>query len=172
MFQTTDKHRPSNNNQRAERMALFARAPVALLESGLGEFVQLSPVWLRAPETGLLMVQGRVGGDGQRFNVGEVTVTRCVLRLSADVRIDEKIVGVSYVLGRSHRQAQLAAIADALCQDEAIASKLQLTLLDPIAAQLNASKSVRAEKTATTKVDFFTVAREAKSQASSESEQS
>ena len=34
-------------------------------------------VALRAPETGLVMVRGRIGGTGAPFNVGEMTVTRC-----------------------------------------------------------------------------------------------
>ena len=36
---------------------------------------------LRAPETGTVMVQGRIGATGAPFNVGEMTVTRCALRL-------------------------------------------------------------------------------------------
>ncbi|MDT9071425.1 phosphonate C-P lyase system protein PhnG, partial [Escherichia coli] len=31
---------------------------------------------LRAPETGTVMVQGRIGATGAPFNVGEMTVTR------------------------------------------------------------------------------------------------
>jgi alpha-D-ribose 1-methylphosphonate 5-triphosphate synthase subunit PhnG len=73
---------PSGTNralQRASWMALLARAPLELLESDLGSRVSTSPHWQRAPKTGLMMVQGRIGGSGKRFNLGEVTVTRCAL---------------------------------------------------------------------------------------------
>ena len=102
---------------RQEWMGLLARAPLPLLEQALRDHVQHAPQWLRRPETGLMMVQGRAGGTGERFNLGEITVTRCALRLAG--ASPEAPVGVAYVLGRSHRQAQLAAVADALLQDPA-----------------------------------------------------
>ena len=37
---------------------------------------------IKRPETGTLMLEGRAGGAGQRFNMGEATMTRCVVRLS------------------------------------------------------------------------------------------
>ena len=45
------------------------------------------------------MLRGRIGNKGDRFNVGEVTMTRCVVRHRDD---DEGAVsvGVGYVLGR------------------------------------------------------------------------
>ena len=90
-------------------MALLARAPQTLLDQALQAHTAAEPLWLRRPETGLMMVQGRAGGTGERFNLGEITVTRCALRL-APTREDAP-VGVAYVLGRNHRQAQLAAVA-------------------------------------------------------------
>ena len=37
---------------------------------------------LRAPETGLVMLRGRMGATGAAFNLGEATVTRCAVRLT------------------------------------------------------------------------------------------
>ncbi len=37
---------------------------------------------MRAPENGLVMIRGRIGGDGARFNLGEATVSRAVVRLA------------------------------------------------------------------------------------------
>ena len=37
---------------------------------------------LREPENGLVMVRGRIGGDGAPFNLGEATVSRAAVRLS------------------------------------------------------------------------------------------
>jgi alpha-D-ribose 1-methylphosphonate 5-triphosphate synthase subunit PhnG len=115
--------------------------------------------WLRRPETGLMMVQGRVGGTGERFNLGEVTVTRCALRLNTTD--SDAPVGVYYLLGRNHRQAQLAAVADALLQDPAQHAELEANLLTPLREHLQAQNAARHARAQTTKVDFLTVAREA-----------
>ncbi len=144
---------------RAQWMALLARAPVELMEPALGPQALVTPHWLRAPQTGLMMVQGRVGGTGERFNVGEVTVTRCALRLQgAD---QDAAVGVAYVLGRSHRQAVLAAVADAMLQDPAQQSLLCTRLLNPLREHVNTQLAQRHARAQSTRVEFFTVAREA-----------
>jgi alpha-D-ribose 1-methylphosphonate 5-triphosphate synthase subunit PhnG len=147
MFHAFDSHPVDRPADRAQWMALLARAPMALLEPALGPHALCAPRWLRPPETGLVMVQGRVGGTGERFNLGEVTVTRCALRLP-DRRYEQAAVGVAYVLGRSHRQAQLAAVADALLQEPEQQAHL---------ARERARRHARAQ---TSKVEFFTVARE------------
>lgn len=150
------------NARRQEWMALLARAPNTLLDDIIGQHIEISePIWLRRPETGLMMIQARVGGSGERFNLGEVTVTRCALRLGE--RNAESPVGVAYVLGRNHRHAQLAAVADALLQDASHLSDLDNKLLQPIRKFLKDKESIRHTRTQSTKVDFFTVAREASS---------
>lgn len=139
-------------------MALLARAPAPLLESALADHASDEPLWLRMPETGLMMVQGRVGGTGERFNLGEVTVTRCALRMKGSPR--DSAVGVAYVLGRSHRKVQLAALADAMLQDPRFQELLELALLTPIRQHLLDELAQRQQRAQSTKVDFFTVARE------------
>ena len=158
MFQTIDKSAGDLTLQRSAWMALLARAPLALLEPALGHRAGDRPHWLRAPETGLMMVQARVGGTGERFNLGEVTVTRCALRLGEGSA--QAAVGVAYVLGRSHRQARLAAMADALLQNPAHLAELDQCLLGPIRQHLDLERAQRLARAETTKVDFFTVARE------------
>lgn len=144
---------------RADWMALLARAPQQLLDKSLAMHGAAQPQWLRRPETGLMMVQGRVGGTGERFNLGEVTVTRCALRLPEAPA--HAPVGVAYVMGRSHRHAQLAAVADALLQDPAHYNRLESSLLHPLREHLQQLQSLRHQRAQTTKVDFLTVAREA-----------
>ena len=121
--------------------------------------------WLRKPETGLMMVQGRIGGSGERFNVGEVTVTRCALRIAhlstASNENDNLYVGISYILGRSHKHARLAAIADALLQNPMQHDTIESILLVPLRKHLGTLQSQRREKAQSTKVDFLTIAREA-----------
>ena len=66
--------------------------------------------FVRKPEVGLVMVRGRAGGTGMQFNVGELPVARC------SVRLDDGTVGHAYVGGRSLRHAEIAAVLDALLQ--------------------------------------------------------
>lgn len=157
MFHAFDNPGPNRPLQRPDWMALLARAPLPLLESALGAQMAEELRWLRRPETGLMMVQGRVGGTGERFNLGEVTVTRCALRVGV---AEQAAVGVAYVLGRSHRQAQLAALADALLQDPLQQDGLDATLLTPARQHLARRRAEQAVRTQSTKVDFFTLARE------------
>jgi alpha-D-ribose 1-methylphosphonate 5-triphosphate synthase subunit PhnG len=108
---------------------------------------------LRPVETGLVTLRGRMGGSGPAFNIGEATVTR------AAVRLDNGLVGFSYLLGRSQRRARLAALIDALGQDPDWRTKLERSLVAPVAARQGAADArVRAD-TAATRVDFFTLVR-------------
>lgn len=141
-------------------MGLLARAPVDLLEAAIAPFAGPNPRWLRRPEAGLVMLRGRAGGSGERFNLGEATVTRCALRPDpAAIACDA--VGVAYVLGRSHRHAELAATADALLQDPSCAGALPADLLERIAAGVETRRRERLDKAQATRVEFFTLAREA-----------
>lgn len=108
---------------------------------------------LRPPQTGLVMLRGRIGGSGPAFNVGEATVTRAVLRLETGA------MGFSYLLGRSHRRARLAALVDALGQDRDCRAKLQQSLVAPVLARRAGAEAQRRAEAAATKVDFFTLVR-------------
>lgn len=146
----------AEQRKRADWLALLARSPLALLEPAL-------PLagpwrWLRAPETGLMMVQGRVGGTGERFNLGEVSVTRCTLRTTPGS--GEAMVGVGYVMGRSQPQAQAVALIDAMLQVPTLHERLTREVLEPVRQHLAAERAHRAQQAQRTKVEFFTVARE------------
>ncbi|HEY9096015.1 MAG TPA: phosphonate C-P lyase system protein PhnG [Hydrogenophaga sp.] len=158
MFHAFDNAGPDRPTPRPEWMALLARAPTPLLEAALAKHPAGPRQWLRRPETGLYMVQGRAGGTGERFNLGEMTVTRCALRAAAH---EGAPVGVAYVRGRSHRQAELAALADALLQDPQSHAALDRDLLTPLRQHLAQAQADRLVRAQSTKVDFFTVAREA-----------
>ena len=126
-----------------------------MLESALALVPAQSRTWLRRPETGLFMVQGRVGGTGNRFNMGEMTVTRCALRLACGT------AGVAYIQGRSHNRAEMAALADALLQTDQYRPLIETALLEPVSGYLHEKTQDQARKAQSTRVDFFTVAREA-----------
>jgi alpha-D-ribose 1-methylphosphonate 5-triphosphate synthase subunit PhnG len=73
---------------RAHWMSLLAKAPGAILAETVDQYTRRhgslpSYVWLRRPEIGLAMVRARTGGTGQQFNLGEMSVTRCALRLTS-----------------------------------------------------------------------------------------
>ncbi|MEK1889617.1 MAG: phosphonate C-P lyase system protein PhnG [Phyllobacterium sp.] len=108
---------------------------------------------LRGPETGLVMVRGRIGGGGAAFNLGEATVTR------ATVRLDGGAVGHAYALGRQGEKVRLAAVFDALWQQNAHRDAVETTVLAPIAQRLDDELKTRRAETAATKVDFFTMVR-------------
>lgn len=147
------KETSAPENPRKCWLSLLAKAPEgradALLAAagGAPKFE-----WLRAPEVGSVMVRGRAGGTGAPFNLGEMSVTRCALRLSTGE------VGHGYVQGRRKADAEAAALIDALMQTDR-ASHLQSSVLDVLAAEMDTEKAVRARKAAATKVNFFTMAR-------------
>jgi len=107
---------------------------------------------IRAPECGLVMLRGRIGGDGAPFNLGEATVTR------ATVRIGETL-GYAYLLGRCAQRARLAAIVDALGQDAEWRARLEEALVAPVTARRTAEQQAEAAETAKTRVNFFTLVR-------------
>ena len=145
----------SDNAQRAQWMGLLARSPLAVLQAWAARQEGLRHTWLRPPETGLLMVRGRAGGTGDKFNLGEMTITRCALRLPSGT------VGVAYIQGRSHRKAELAALADALLQQDASRERVQAELIEPLRTRIEAEAARAQRKAQATRVDFFTLAREA-----------
>ncbi|MGE0005077.1 MAG: phosphonate C-P lyase system protein PhnG [Parvibaculaceae bacterium] len=108
-------------------------------------------VYLRRPETGLVMLRGRIGGTGGAFNLGEATVTRCAVRLG------DGTVGQAFVMGRSHEHALAAAVCDALLQGDG--RDLAETVVAPLAQERAERDRDLALKNAATKVDFFTMVR-------------
>ena len=113
----------------------------------------LDYVELRVPETGLVMLRGRIGGDGAPFNLGEATVTR------AAVRIPSGEVGFGYVLGRDQNKARLSALCDALWQNADYRDALERDVLAPIRTRAAAERAHQRGQTAATRVDFFTLVR-------------
>ena len=109
--------------------------------------------WLRRPEVGMVMLRGRAGGSGSQFNLGQMTVTRCALRLASGK------AGLGYVQGRSKRHAELAALFDALMQDEARRGELESSIIGPLEEAQGAQRQLRSRKAAATKVNFFTLVR-------------
>lgn len=142
-----------DTEDRRRWMAVLARAPSGEIATLLAALPPLpAPERLRPPETGLVMVRGRAGGDGAPFNLGEMTVTRCVLRLATGE------TGHAYVQGRSKTKARQAALVDALMQGGRAAA-VRAAVIEPLAAAMAEAQRSRAAKAAATKVEFFTMVR-------------
>ena len=101
---------------------------------------------------GLVMVRGRTGGSGNPFNLGEATVARCTIRTGAGT------VGHAYCLGRDLRQAELAAVLDALLQDPASGPAMEAQVIAPLATAQAERRAQLARRAAATQVQFFTLA--------------
>ena len=138
-----------NQTDRQTWMGLLARARPARLAALMPDLPPHD--LLRGPEVGAVMVRGRVGGTGAPFNLGEMTVTRCSVRLA------DGAVGHAHVQGRDKAHARRAAVVDALLQSDAGGVRAQV--LTPLTAEETAARAVRATKAAATKVEFFTLVR-------------
>ena len=143
--------------ERQQWLKILANADGRLLQQLWQNFTDHHPTpdyqFIRQPETGLTMVRSRIGGTGQLFNLGEMTVTRCALRLSNGV------MGVSYINGRNHQHCETAALVDALLQNPATRQPLRQQLIEPLAQAQNAIKQQTDAEVRSTKVDFFTLVR-------------
>jgi alpha-D-ribose 1-methylphosphonate 5-triphosphate synthase subunit PhnG len=140
--------------QRQHWMGVLARAGVDALEDGFAALAP-PPVYrmVRPAETGLVMMRGRAGGDGAPFNLGELAVTRCVVKPA------DGPLGFGYVAGRDHRHAELAAVFDALLQQPSRRAAILEAVVDRLAADQARRRARRWSEAAATKVDFFTVVR-------------
>lgn len=133
-------------------LAVLARASREELESALARAGAAPHEAVRAPEAGMVMLRGRVGGTGDAFNLGEASVTRCAVRVG-------DTLGVGYTLGRDKRKAQIIAILDAMLQDAARRPALLKELVDPLAHSQAQARERAGRAVAASKVEFFTMVR-------------
>jgi alpha-D-ribose 1-methylphosphonate 5-triphosphate synthase subunit PhnG len=145
-----------HNTQQAQRqaaMAVLAHAEAGEIAARLRAIPLPGHQDLRAPENGLVMLRGRVGGDGAPFNLGEATVSRAAVRLASGE------VGFGYTLGRDGEKARLIALCDALVQSRDFGGLVERDVIAPLREQLMIRRKQSAEETAATKVDFYTMVR-------------
>ena len=144
----------AENSDRRRWMGLLARADAAQFNE-LWSNLNLSPefVVVKPAEQGLVMVRGRAGSSGSPFNLGEMTVTRCTIRL------ENGTIGHGYVSGRRVAYAQKAALVDALMQCDTYKQELEDKIISPLEVFEKNKKQEISRKVAATKVDFFTMVR-------------
>lgn len=151
-------HDQPDAGQRKAWLELLCTSHPENLKNLMDPIAQPAFQWLRKPQIGLYMVRGRMGGDGNPFNLGEVSVTRCVLRV--DSGGTDGIVGLGYTLGRKPAHAALCAMADAMLQNADTASTIRNQVLAPLElGRTKAAQQAHAHAQAT-RVEFYSVARE------------
>jgi alpha-D-ribose 1-methylphosphonate 5-triphosphate synthase subunit PhnG len=134
-------------------MAVLADSAMADIAARLGTMELPAHEDLRQPENGLVMVRGRVGGDGAPFNLGEATVSRAAVRLSTGE------VGFGYTLGRDREKAKLIALCDAMVQSAELADAIETQVVAPLRTAMIERRNRKVAETAATRVDFYTLVR-------------
>lgn len=138
-------------------LAVLARAPREALQRLAEPALAAHEYrWLRAPETGLVMLRARIGAHGDRFNLAEAPVTRCVARCAA--ADGGATAGIGYVLGRDTERAAWVARLDALLQQPAHHDTLIAQVIEPLAAARAAADAEDAARLAPSRVRFDTLA--------------
>jgi alpha-D-ribose 1-methylphosphonate 5-triphosphate synthase subunit PhnG len=146
-------HRSGAAGPRQRWMAVLARARRQELVAVIARVGGVPDVEVLKPaEVGTIMIEGRAGGSGARFNIGEAAVARCVIRTAKGT------LGVAYVLGTDRHKSFLAAVLDGLLQDPVQQSRL-LGEIERLGLEQESIRDARSRKAAATKVEFFTMVR-------------
>jgi alpha-D-ribose 1-methylphosphonate 5-triphosphate synthase subunit PhnG len=145
-------NRMNENRDRTGWMAVLARATHSEIAAAVEKIDMPAIDIVKPAEVGTIMLEGRAGGSGQRFNAGEATMTRCVVRVG-------ECLGFSYALGRDKKKAVLCAALDGLLQNPMRRNEIFEHVIAPIAAAYAKRQEEASRRAAATKVDFFTMVR-------------
>ena len=138
---------------RRKAMSVLAHTSTERISACLEALDVPSHETARQPENGLVMVRGRIGGDGAPFNLGEASVSRAAVRLASGE------LGFGYVLGRDGEKARLIALCDALIQNSGFKADIEQKVIAPLRRELEDARLRQAAETAATRVDFYTLGR-------------
>ena len=108
---------------------------------------------ISGPETGLIMVQARADGSGPRFNLGEMSVSKCLLK------VDDRYLGYGMVMGSEPEHARLAALFDGLLQHPDFSSQLKRDLIQKLEQEQKEAEKKMTQETGKSRVEFFTMKR-------------
>lgn len=139
--------------RRRQAMSVLSQTPTAVIAARVAQLKLPAHEDIRTPENGLVMLRGRVGGDGAPFNFGEASVARAAVKLAGGE------VGFGYTLGRDGEKARLIALCDAMMQSAEHRASVQREVIAPLEAELAATRKRQAGETAATRVDFYTMVR-------------
>ena len=136
---------------RQDWLSILVRVPT-------DELIKVAHQWifpvviLTSPGVGLMMTNGRIHSTGGSFNVGEVSLTKCVLKDA------EGHLGYGHILGRSHQQAHAIAMFD-LARQRVDTSESAIQQLEKWRQQIDELTSQESARVEATRVDFFTMVR-------------
>lgn len=154
MMASSERHREDPEQvRRKAAMTVLAGSATSDIAARLAAVAVPDHEELREPENGLVMVRGRVGGDGAAFNLGEATVSRAAVRLATGE------VGFGYVLGRDRQKARMIALCDAMVQSGEFAASVESNVIAPLRAAMSERRNRKAAEAAATRVDFYTLVR-------------
>lgn len=139
--------------RRRQAMSVLSQTPTVVIAARVAQLKLPAHQDLRTPENGLVMLRGRIGGDGAPFNLGEASVARAAVKLAGGE------VGFGYTLGRDGEKARLIALCDAMMQSAEHRASVQRDVIAPLEAELAAVRKRHASETAATRVDFYTMVR-------------
>jgi alpha-D-ribose 1-methylphosphonate 5-triphosphate synthase subunit PhnG len=146
--------RPDPHVPRQAWLAVLALAPRAALALHTAALAPYRFEWLREPETGLTLVRGRIANRGDRFNIGEATLTRCIARVTVG---GHTTAGVGHVLGRDDERARWIAQLDALLQQPTLHDALQREVVAPLQAAREQVLAAERARHAASRVSFYTL---------------
>jgi alpha-D-ribose 1-methylphosphonate 5-triphosphate synthase subunit PhnG len=140
--------------QRQKNLSILAKAPLSnMLEYWQGISVDETFKFLKKPEIGMAMVRAQAGNGGENFNMGEMTMTRCVIQLDSDE------IGYGYVAGRSKKKSELIALIDACWQKQSLKITIEEKIIEPLYnIEKNKEQKIK-ENTKASKVNFYTMVR-------------
>lgn len=136
-------------------LAILAHAPREALVAHAAPWTTAHRFdWLREPETGLALVRARIANGGDRFNLGEATITRCIARVQVGATTT---AGVGHVLGRDEERARCIARLDALLQQPGLQPRLLAEVVEPLRAARAAAVADEHARHAASRVAFYTL---------------
>jgi alpha-D-ribose 1-methylphosphonate 5-triphosphate synthase subunit PhnG len=150
----SSQNKAALNSDRQKWMALLGSASVRDLETARSKLSK-DVDWkvIKKPEVGMLMVRSGDDGSHPAFNLGEMSVTKCVLEVQG------QYLGYAMVPGSSTTHAELAALFDGLLQHPDYRDDLNRNLIRML-DEKQRNKDRQLEKdVADTKVEFFTLKR-------------
>lgn len=141
-------------SDRQRWFAVLARSGAdKVLEMSQGKFNDEEFHIVKAPESGMVQIRGRAGGNGDAFNMGDMTVTRCIVRGPDDH------YGHAVLAGRSKDYALCVAQIDALLQNPGRHRDCYDSIISPLQAWLETQEAERQARVSETQVNFFTLVR-------------
>ena len=147
-------HTENPPSDRARWMSVLARSRRVDLDEHWERLEAPPFAWLKKPEFGTVLAQGRMNGNEAPFYFGEITLTRCSLQL------DDGRVGVAYVAGCDKRHAMMAAVLDAWLQKDDAAGARARGVIADLSSRIEARRQTDVAKTRKSRVDFTMVVRD------------